>query len=70
MLLEHLPLGVVPDDTGVDEPAEIQSLRSELRHCAWRGSGRNVETVQLLKLARYRISAGAKGHVMWNLNKD
>lgn len=32
ILLEHLPLGVVPDDTGVDEPAEIQSLRSELRH--------------------------------------
>lgn len=34
-LLENLPLGVVADNTGVDEPAEVEDLGPELRHIGW-----------------------------------
>lgn len=32
MLLKDLALGVIPNDAGVDEAAEIQPLCSKLRH--------------------------------------
>jgi len=32
VLLKDLPFGVIPDDLGVDEAAQIEALRTELSH--------------------------------------
>jgi hypothetical protein len=46
MLFKHFPLGMIPDDPCIDESADIQALRSKLRHLGEVANQQsNMETV-------------------------